>query len=52
MDAPSPAPPRSLKTPPVEAPPLGARPPYRRDLRPPRFLPTTRAEMDALGWDA
>ena len=37
---------------PIHAPPLTARPRHRRDLRPPRFLPTTRAELDALGWDA
>jgi uncharacterized radical SAM protein YgiQ len=46
------SPARTLKNPPIEAPPLGGRPPFRRDLAPPRFLPTTRAELDALGWDA
>ncbi|TNF38176.1 MAG: YgiQ family radical SAM protein, partial [Deltaproteobacteria bacterium] len=37
---------------PIAAPPLTARPPHRPDLRPATFLPTSRAEMDALGWDA
>ncbi|MFO0744304.1 MAG: YgiQ family radical SAM protein [Myxococcota bacterium] len=37
---------------PISAPSLAARAPYRTDLRPARFLPTTRAEMQALGWDA
>ena len=27
-------------------------PRYRPDLKPAPFLPTTRAEMDALGWDS
>jgi len=36
---------------PVSAPPLTSRPPYRPELSAARFLPTTREEMDALGWD-
>ncbi len=32
--------------------PLGDWPLYRADLRPAPFLPMSRAEMDALGWDA
>ncbi len=35
---------------PISAPLLFSRPPYRK-LKPVRFFPTTRAEMDALGWD-
>ena len=34
------------------APSLFCRPPYRPDLRPAPFLPMSRAELDALGWDA
>ena len=30
---------------------LNLRPPYRAKLRPAPFLPMSRAEMDALGWD-
>ncbi len=43
---------RRLKTPPVAAPPLFSRRRYREDLIPAPFLPMSRAEMDALGWDA
>ncbi len=34
------------------APDLFARPPYRAELKPARFLPVSRAEMDTLGWDS
>ncbi len=36
---------------PIDAPALTRRAPYRREAPAP-FLPTSRAEMDALGWDA
>ena len=42
---------RTPKATPIAAPMLFRRPPYRQ-LAPARFLPTTRDEMAALGWDA
>jgi len=41
-----------LPPPETLAPSLLRHRPYRADLKTARFLPTTRAEMDALGWDA
>ncbi|MCL8487842.1 MULTISPECIES: YgiQ family radical SAM protein [Bradyrhizobium] len=37
---------------PLTAPPLGSWPRHRADLKPAPFLPMSRQEMDALGWDA
>ena len=37
---------------PIPAPSLLSYPRYRPDLKRAPFLPMTRAEMDALGWDA
>lgn len=42
----------ALRHPPLTAPPLFGRPPWRPELQPVRFFPTTAAERDALGWDA
>jgi uncharacterized radical SAM protein YgiQ len=36
----------------TSAPPLDSYPPLRQQLGTARFLPTTRAEMQALGWDS
>ncbi|CCD97960.1 YgiQ family radical SAM protein [Bradyrhizobium sp. STM 3809] len=41
----------ALTTPPLSAPSLSSWPRHRADLKPAPFLPMSRKEMDALGWD-
>ncbi|WP_172183676.1 YgiQ family radical SAM protein [Bradyrhizobium aeschynomenes] len=42
----------ALTAPPLSSPALSSWPRHRADLKPAPFLPMSRKEMDALGWDA